>query len=271
MYNDLYIYLVDKMHAALNPAPKPVDPLDELTLAKLKAMADEYECTGQLARAEVMHQERLLNERHPEVWFDYGMCLLRLGKVGRAEECLRECLSLAPHHTDALMAMTGVSMYNGVTTDPLLLETAFAATYELRQLLPESSLVCALQVGGWCETPCTRWIDFVAQRWATVLAFAAGTGCRRGSLFQWSVDHRPREPRVLFKAVDLLWSNFSNRAPQRQLSTLYLSELLPAAGRHGCAPLCLLHTPLPAAVPTFRVGARVILHRLPRCRSLPMR
>lgn len=93
-------------------------------------------------------QERLVNGRNADVWFDYGACLLRLGKIGRAEECLRECLGAAPGHLDALLALTALSLHNGLTTDPLLLETAFATTHELRQLQPGSALASALQVRG---------------------------------------------------------------------------------------------------------------------------
>lgn len=116
-YNELYVHLVDEMHAALRALGTTsilesgavgdgTDGVDHDKLAKHKSLADEYEVNGELDIADKWHQERLLITRQiPEVWAEYGAFLARCEKFGKAEEAYKESLGCDPNHVPALVAL----------------------------------------------------------------------------------------------------------------------------------------------------------------------
>jgi tetratricopeptide (TPR) repeat protein len=123
-YNELYVHLVEEMHAALGdlgraPGPEgsadsPPDPspaYDVEKLARFKALADEYEINADWDVAEKWHQERLLLTRDvPEVWADLGAFLARREKWGKSEEAFKEALCLDERHVPSLLAMTALAL-----------------------------------------------------------------------------------------------------------------------------------------------------------------
>lgn len=114
LYDDLNVHLVDEMHAALNelsgvgipekPKPEPEPTAEQL--ARLLALAGEVEIEKRFHVSERCHAERVLAQRNPDVWYDYACYCMRRGDVGKAEECLRECLALDDKRLDALLALS---------------------------------------------------------------------------------------------------------------------------------------------------------------------
>ena len=118
-YNELYVHLVEEMHASLRTlgaAREPsrvalVDPVDRERLAECKALADEYEIDDEHDSADKWHQERLLVTRdEPEVWTDYGAFLSRRGRWGKAEEAFKEALVLDERYVPALRALAALML-----------------------------------------------------------------------------------------------------------------------------------------------------------------
>lgn len=153
LYNDLYTHLLGAVHASLNslagaagrqakaaPAPEPVP--DHAELAKLLDLAGQAEAAGNAARAEALHQRRLLAKTSAQVWYDYGAYCLRRGHAGRGrgEQCFREALALEPTHRGALLALLGCSVAEGRATDPQYLQTAEATAHRLLEVEGSASL-----------------------------------------------------------------------------------------------------------------------------------
>ncbi|KAG2496263.1 hypothetical protein HYH03_005496 [Edaphochlamys debaryana] len=150
LYNDLYGTLLAATHSALNglidaaaarprlPPPEPVP--DKQRLGQLLELAAQAEATGNPTRAEALHQRRLLAKNDPQVWYEYGTFCLRRGARGRAEQCFRESLSLAPEHRPALLALLGCSVAEGRATDPAYLEAAEAAAHRLLEVAGAEAL-----------------------------------------------------------------------------------------------------------------------------------
>ncbi|KXZ53609.1 hypothetical protein GPECTOR_6g526 [Gonium pectorale] len=149
LYNDLYGTLLTAMHSALNdlidaaaarpraPPPEPVP--DAAQLGQLLDLAGQAEAVGDAARAESLHQRRLLARNEPAVWYEFGTFCLRRGARGRAEQAFREALSLQPDHRPALLALLGCSASEGRATDPAYLEAAEAAAHRLMEVVSAGS------------------------------------------------------------------------------------------------------------------------------------
>lgn len=72
------------------------EPVDD----KLQRLIWECELTDDLVRAEELFRERIVRDnRNSNIWLDYARFSLRNGDLSRAEECLREVISLTA--TDA--------------------------------------------------------------------------------------------------------------------------------------------------------------------------
>ncbi|NWQ78394.1 CFA70 protein, partial [Columbina picui] len=106
--SELYVYLVDQMHVALNqllfeeaapPAPPPRVTEDQLWL-----FAREAEVNKDYKLAALYHQQRVAQDQcNIQYWLDYGIFCLLLEERMKAQECFREALSLDPHHIQSLL------------------------------------------------------------------------------------------------------------------------------------------------------------------------
>ncbi|KAK2533473.1 hypothetical protein Q9233_004687 [Columba guinea] len=106
--SELYVYLVDQMHVALNqllfeeaapPAPPPRVTEDQLWL-----FAREAEVNKDYKLAALYHQQRVAQDQcNIQYRLDYGIFCLLLEERMKAQECFREALSLDPHHVQSLL------------------------------------------------------------------------------------------------------------------------------------------------------------------------
>ena len=119
-YNELYVHLVQEMHAALKKLGQteeepedPKDGVDHAKLARFKALADEYEIAGDQSCADKWHRERLvLTRRLPEIWADYGAFLARSERYGKSEEAYKEALMLDEGHVPSLTALCALMLHD---------------------------------------------------------------------------------------------------------------------------------------------------------------
>ncbi|XP_054067018.1 cilia- and flagella-associated protein 70 isoform X9 [Rissa tridactyla] len=106
--SELYVYLMDQMHVALNQllfeeAALPV-PVLRMTEEQLWLFAREAEVNKDYELASVYHQKRLdQDQRNIQHWLDYGAFRLLLEETTKAQECFRQALSLDPHHIQSLL------------------------------------------------------------------------------------------------------------------------------------------------------------------------
>ncbi|KAG8591346.1 hypothetical protein GDO81_000134 [Engystomops pustulosus] len=106
--SELYIYLVDQMHIALNKtlfddreeaAPPPMTDTELLL-----RFAKEAETMEDYNLAEMYYQERLARERQRcDHWLDYGCFKLLVGDYIKAQECFHEALVLNREHLHSLL------------------------------------------------------------------------------------------------------------------------------------------------------------------------
>uniref|UniRef100_H0YZR7 Cilia and flagella associated protein 70 n=1 Tax=Taeniopygia guttata TaxID=59729 RepID=H0YZR7_TAEGU len=104
--SELYVYLVDHMHIALNkvggnwdvsPAPPP-----NTTMKQLLLFAREAEANKDLKLASLFHRQ----VREPQIfpsWLDYGAFCLLYEDATKALECFQQALCLDPQHTQSLL------------------------------------------------------------------------------------------------------------------------------------------------------------------------
>ncbi|XP_074454131.1 cilia- and flagella-associated protein 70 isoform X1 [Larus michahellis] len=106
--SELYVYLMDQMHVALNQllfeeAAPPV-PVLHMTEEQLWLFAREAEVNKDYELASVYHQKRLdQDQRNIQHWLDYGAFRLLLEETTKAQDCFRQALSLDPHHIQSLL------------------------------------------------------------------------------------------------------------------------------------------------------------------------
>jgi len=124
-YSELYVYLMEQVHSAVNDAfkkaddgiappaiPKPDDSGERLEeeVKRLLVLAEEAEAGMEWERAAQYHRDRVTcaekigHDLRSDMWFDYGVYCLRRGETERASECLRECIAIEPKHVPALQA-----------------------------------------------------------------------------------------------------------------------------------------------------------------------
>ncbi|KAM6423983.1 cilia- and flagella-associated protein 70 isoform 2-T3 [Liasis olivaceus] len=106
--SELYVYLVDQMHVALNQVlslqtPSPPPPI-YTTLEQLQLFAREAQVNGDYALASTYYQERLSrNPQDIQSWLDYGaFCLLTENNL-KAQECFREAVGLDANHLPSVL------------------------------------------------------------------------------------------------------------------------------------------------------------------------
>ncbi|XP_065501244.1 cilia- and flagella-associated protein 70 isoform X3 [Caloenas nicobarica] len=106
--SELYVYLVDQMHIALNQLlfeeAAPPAPPHRMTEDQLWLFAREAEVNKDYKLAALYHQQRVAqDQRNIQYWLDYGIFCLLLEERMKAQECFREALSLDPHHIQSLL------------------------------------------------------------------------------------------------------------------------------------------------------------------------
>uniref|UniRef100_A0A8C3ISD7 Cilia and flagella associated protein 70 n=1 Tax=Chrysemys picta bellii TaxID=8478 RepID=A0A8C3ISD7_CHRPI len=101
--SELYVYLVDQMHIALNQSTVVASPTFT-SCEQLRLFAHEAEVNEDYALASVYYQERLARDRQiVQHWLDYGAFCLLMEENIKAQECFREALSLNPSHLHSLL------------------------------------------------------------------------------------------------------------------------------------------------------------------------
>ncbi|GAB0196303.1 cilia- and flagella-associated protein 70 [Grus japonensis] len=106
--SELYVYLVDQMHVALNQllseeAASPA-PVSHTTEEQLQLFAREAEFNKDYKLASLYHQQRLAQDQcNIQYWLDYGAFCLLLEETTKAQECFQQALSLDPHHIQSLL------------------------------------------------------------------------------------------------------------------------------------------------------------------------
>ncbi|XP_076981040.1 cilia- and flagella-associated protein 70 isoform X2 [Tamandua tetradactyla] len=106
--SELYVFLVDQMHVALNQA-MPDDVQGAISKIytsseQLRLFAFEAEVNENFDMAAVYYEERLVREpQNLDHWLDYGaFCLLTEDNI-KAQECFRKALSLNQNHINSLL------------------------------------------------------------------------------------------------------------------------------------------------------------------------
>ncbi|XP_040296096.1 cilia- and flagella-associated protein 70 isoform X2 [Bufo bufo] len=97
--SELYVYLVDQMHSALNKTlfddREEAPPAPMTDTEQLLRFAKEAEITEDYNLAEMYYQERLARDRQRvDHWLDYGCFKLLVGDYIKAQECFYEALAL---------------------------------------------------------------------------------------------------------------------------------------------------------------------------------
>uniref|UniRef100_A0A8C3RWH8 Cilia and flagella associated protein 70 n=1 Tax=Chelydra serpentina TaxID=8475 RepID=A0A8C3RWH8_CHESE len=101
--SELYVYLVDQMHVALNQSTVVASPTFT-GCEQLRLFAHEAEVNEDYDLASVYYQERLARDRQiVQHWLDYGAFCLLMEENIKAQECFREALSLNPSHLHSLL------------------------------------------------------------------------------------------------------------------------------------------------------------------------
>ncbi|XP_048348434.1 cilia- and flagella-associated protein 70 isoform X2 [Sphaerodactylus townsendi] len=106
--SELYVYLVDQMHVALNQVltqqtPSPPPPTST-TSEHLRLFAREAQTNGDYVLASTYYQERLARDRQDiQSWIDYGAFCLLTEENLKAQECFREAVALNHNHVTSLL------------------------------------------------------------------------------------------------------------------------------------------------------------------------
>ncbi|KAM3917603.1 cilia- and flagella-associated protein 70 isoform 2-T3 [Leptodactylus fuscus] len=106
--SELYIYLVDQMHIALNKTlfddREEAPPAPMTDTQQLLRFAKEAEMTEDYNLAEIYYQERLARDRQSvDHWLDYGCFKLLVGDCIKAQECFHEALVLNQENLHSLL------------------------------------------------------------------------------------------------------------------------------------------------------------------------
>ncbi|XP_058672094.1 cilia- and flagella-associated protein 70 [Ammospiza caudacuta] len=106
--SELYVYLVDHMHMALNkllsgedvsPAPPPNSTRKQLLL-----FAREAEAIKDLKLASLFYNQRIArDQRSIQAWLDYGAFCLLYEDATKAQECFQQAVCLDPQHVQSLL------------------------------------------------------------------------------------------------------------------------------------------------------------------------
>ncbi|XP_073935237.1 cilia- and flagella-associated protein 70 isoform X2 [Castor canadensis] len=106
--SELYVFLVDQMHVALNQT-MPDDVQETVSTIptsseQLRLFAFEAEVNEDFEMAAVYYEERLVREpQNLDYWLDYGAFCLLIEDNMKAQECFRKALSLNESHIHSLL------------------------------------------------------------------------------------------------------------------------------------------------------------------------
>ncbi|XP_051030446.1 cilia- and flagella-associated protein 70 isoform X2 [Phodopus roborovskii] len=106
--SELYVFLVDQMHVALNQS-MPDDTQGTASTIhtsseQLRLFAFEAEVNENYEMAAVYYEERLVREpQNLDHWLDYGAFCLLTKDITKAQECFRKALSLNENHIHSLL------------------------------------------------------------------------------------------------------------------------------------------------------------------------
>ncbi|XP_049645218.1 cilia- and flagella-associated protein 70 [Suncus etruscus] len=106
--SELYVFLVDQMHLALNQTmPDDIQgtvPTIHTSIDQLRLFAFEAQVNENYEVARMYHEERLVREPQTlEHWLDYGAFCLLIEDTIKAQECFRKALSLNQNHIQSLL------------------------------------------------------------------------------------------------------------------------------------------------------------------------
>ncbi|XP_076838133.1 cilia- and flagella-associated protein 70 [Brachyhypopomus gauderio] len=110
--SQLYVFLVDEMHVALNKTltgdVQEVQPQLLLDCSQLGHFAREAELDGDYQLAAHYYKECLARDHSsPSPWFDYGVFHMLTTDYSKAEECFRMAVSIDQSHVPSLL-MCGI-------------------------------------------------------------------------------------------------------------------------------------------------------------------
>ncbi|XP_010862616.2 cilia- and flagella-associated protein 70 [Esox lucius] len=110
--SQLYVFLVDEMHVALNKTlsvdSQEAQPRPLLDCAQLLHFAKEAQLNQDYQLATQYYQERLSRDRaNPAHWFDYGVFYMMTADYQKADECFHYAVSIDQTHLPSLV-MSGV-------------------------------------------------------------------------------------------------------------------------------------------------------------------
>ncbi|XP_068751299.1 cilia- and flagella-associated protein 70-like [Montipora capricornis] len=115
--SELYVFLIDQMHASLNKflaaEETPEEPPPVTDSATLKHFAREAEVNQNFELAAKYYQERLSRSKNDaDHWFDYGAFCLLIADYDKAEECFKETLAIAQKHVPGLLMYGCMALMN---------------------------------------------------------------------------------------------------------------------------------------------------------------
>uniref|UniRef100_A0A8C7NLD5 Cilia and flagella associated protein 70 n=1 Tax=Oncorhynchus mykiss TaxID=8022 RepID=A0A8C7NLD5_ONCMY len=110
--SQLYVFLVDEMHVALNKTlsvdAQETQPRPLVDCAQLIHFAKEAQLNGDYQLAAQYYQEQLTRDRSdPAHWFDYGVLYMLTADYQKAEECFHYAVSMERTHLPSLL-MCGI-------------------------------------------------------------------------------------------------------------------------------------------------------------------
>ncbi|NWI55263.1 CFA70 protein, partial [Calyptomena viridis] len=106
--SELYVYLVEQMHVALNQflseeGASPAPP-SRTTQEQLWLFAQEAEANRDYKLASLYHQQRIAQDRcNIQAWLDYGAFCLLHEDTTKAQECFQKALSVDLQHIQSLL------------------------------------------------------------------------------------------------------------------------------------------------------------------------
>ncbi|KAI7803804.1 putative tetratricopeptide repeat protein 18 [Triplophysa rosa] len=148
--SQLYVYLVDEMHVALNKTLS-VDSQEKhhesgLSCSQFKLLAKEAELNNDYQQAAQYYQECVVrDDSEPSHWFDYGAFHMLTADHIKAEECFQRAVSIDQKHTSSLLMCGVLSEMSGRCEDA---ETFF----ESATCVEPDSVVAWTLFGLFCQS-----------------------------------------------------------------------------------------------------------------------
>ncbi|XP_066499123.1 cilia- and flagella-associated protein 70 isoform X2 [Hoplias malabaricus] len=116
--SQLYVFLVDEMHIALNKTlsaeAQELQPQPLLDCGQFRHLAREAQLNEDYQLAAQYYQEQLAREQNmPSHWFDYGVFYMVTADYLKAEECFHKAVSVDQTHVPSLLMSGILSEMNG--------------------------------------------------------------------------------------------------------------------------------------------------------------